>query len=253
MMRAAPGYPPECWAECLRAEQIAPLIAEMRAEFGANEPAKVMRTEGTGDAETVHLIDDPANWLSAADRAAPVAKFAQQNHGAVMPPEVATTSGRCSQCCRTGNIASVGLEGMGQATTVTPCAECLYDIAAGTQVLPQLAVKVETTAGPRRLWWDNARRTPVIVPEGPLQQELNRLAAELVAIGNADPHPFDEHYAAYLNKDRERTMQIGRRLYELGGLQLMMTVLEAVVPHLKAPAGRLHLDHAWHRVGEWRS
>lgn len=179
-------------------------------------------------------------------------EFDQQDHGAVMPPEVKVHPGTCSQCGREGNIATVRLKGMGaEPTTVTPCAECLFDIASGTDVVPVIA-SVETEHGFLRLVWEAETRQPVIVDLVGLENEVNALLEELKMIGWADPHPNDEHYGAFLGADRARTREIGARLDQIGSFRLMVAAYEALRPHLP-PAGPVHLNHAWHEVGDWRS
>lgn len=164
MMQAVPPYPPECWAETADEAEIPALIQEMRAEFGADEPAKVMKADERFGTETVHRIDDPKGRLSRGEATGPVPKFSQEDHGAVMPTVVATVAGTCSQCGRTGRIATLRLVGLGQDITVHPCVECLFDIAAGTDVLPSMEVTVGTDVGMSRVTWDKARRTPRFAP-----------------------------------------------------------------------------------------
>jgi hypothetical protein len=251
MMKAQPGFMPECWAECDHEEQIPPLIREMRQQFGPTEPARIMKVEGVQCIERVFRIDDPANLFTPEEREGPFFEFDQQDHGAKMPPEVKTVVGTCSQCGRTGPVASVHLKGMGQDLTVTPCVECLFDLASGTEVVPVRAT-VETATGPQLLTWHDELKEPLIVDVEGQTREVNALLAELKLIGNADPHPFDEHYGAFLGADRARTREIGQRLYEIGTHQMMQAAYEALREHLP-PAGPVHLNHAWDGVGEWLS
>ena len=96
MMKAVPPYPPECWAECDREAEIDPLIQEMRAAFGADEPAKVMKADERFGTETVFRIDDPKGRFTPEEAESPVFEFTQEDHGAVMPTRngnLATMSG----------------------------------------------------------------------------------------------------------------------------------------------------------------
>jgi hypothetical protein len=142
MMKAVPGHMPECWAECGEGKEIRPLIAGMRARFGPDEPARVMLDDGYGN-ESLFLVDDPKGLFEPGEAEGPHYEFDQQDHGATMPEQVSTHPGTCSQCGRKGDLATVNLEGLGQIKTVTPCAECLFDIAAGTDVVP-IGAMVET-------------------------------------------------------------------------------------------------------------
>lgn len=178
-------------------------------------------------------------------------EFDQQDHGAVMPKEVKAVAGTCSQCGREGSIAAVRLKGMNQDTTVTPCAECLFDIASGTDVVPVIAY-VETPHGFLRMVWEPETRQPVIVDLVGLEKEVHELLEELKRIGWNDPDPFSEHYRAFLGSDRARTREIGERLDRIGTFRLMQAAFEALRPHLP-PAGPVHLNHAWNDVGDWRS
>jgi len=164
MMKARPGFSPECWAECDAAADLAPLIQEMREHTGdPEEPARVLVDDGYGN-ESLYLVDDPAGRFGPGEASAPAYEFDQQDHGAVMPTVVATDPGTCTQCGRKGRVATVRLVGMGQDLTVKPCVECLFDIAAGTDVMPLIEATAKTDAGMSRLSWDPVRKTPRFLP-----------------------------------------------------------------------------------------
>jgi hypothetical protein len=164
MMKPVAGYPAECWAECDHEHEIAPLIAEMRSQFGQNEPARVLRYEGfANERESVFLVDDPAGMFTAEEATGPHFEFDQQDHGAVMPAHVAAPNGTCSQCGRKGPVATVRLIGMGQRKQAFPCAECFFDMAAGTPVLPMMTALVLRDDGKwKRVGWNPVTRQPVI-------------------------------------------------------------------------------------------
>lgn len=256
MMKPVDGYPAECWAECAHERDIAPMIAEMREEFGnPNEPARVLRYEGfANEKETVFLIDDPAGQFTKDEAFGPHYEFDQQEHGAVMPDQVRTENGTCTQCGRKGPIARVRLQGMGQDKEVRPCRECLWDLASGTQVVPIEAFVETTGGGLGRLLWQDQRPVVKIIPPDSRQQEVEALARELVKMGNDDPNLTNEHYDGFLGgRQIDRTREIGQRLFELGGHKLMLMVFETVKPHLKSFAGPKHLEYAWNGIGDWRS
>lgn len=164
MMKPAAGYPAECWAECDKPEEIAPLIAEMRSQFGQNEPARVLHYEGfANEKETVFLVDDPAGMFTKDEAAGPHYEFDQQEHGAVMPEHVALGKGTCSQCGRKNEpVAKVHIIGMGQDVMAHPCRECLSDMAAGTQVFPLTLLVFNDRGNWSQVGWNDRAKKPVI-------------------------------------------------------------------------------------------
>lgn len=164
MMKSVHGYPAECWAECDKPEEIAPLIAEMRKEFGPTEPARVLHYEGfANEKETLFLVDDPAGLFERGEAEAPYYEFDQQEHGAVMPEHVATEAGTCSQCGRKNEpVARVHIIGMGQDVMVRPCRECLYDMASGTEVVPLTLLVYNDRGNWSQVGWDVIAKKPVI-------------------------------------------------------------------------------------------
>lgn len=83
------------------------------------------------------------------------------------------------------------------------------------------------------------------------REEINRLIQELIQIGETDDflserpgHPFN------MQCRHIRARQIGTRLDELGGLELMLYVHNKV----KSRLGKTliaHLEYCWAEIGKW--
>jgi hypothetical protein len=89
------------------------------------------------------------------------------------------------------------------------------------------------------------------IPSGK-RAEVEKLLAELYRIGQAEDF-LSEHPGAAYNRDCRhiRTRQIGARLDELGGINLMSYIHRKVKRKLGKMLGE-HLEAAWHDVGPWR-
>lgn len=90
---------------------------------------------------------------------------------------------------------------------------------------------------------------------GPPQKrpEVENLLAELVKIGQNEDFLSETPGAGFNSQCRNvRSIQIGRRLQEMGGLTLMEWVRFKVKRKLKEQIAS-HLDYAWDRVGDWRA
>jgi len=83
--------------------------------------------------------------------------------------------------------------------------------------------------------------------------EVERLVDELVKIGVKEDYLSEHPGAGYNIQCRHiRAREIGKRLSELGGLDLMNWAFARV----KKKAGKVpasHLEYAWEDVGEWLS
>jgi hypothetical protein len=89
------------------------------------------------------------------------------------------------------------------------------------------------------------------IPSGK-RAEVEKMLAELYRIGQAEDF-LSEHPGAAFNKDCRhiRTRQIGARLDELGGINLMGYIHRKVKRKLGKMLGE-HLEAAWDHVGPWR-
>lgn len=189
-------------------------------------------------------------------------EFDQQDHGATWPQNVVTEDGTCTQCGRKGPVARIQLSGLGQVQNREPCVECFYDLASGTQVVP--AEMIVETSGPvlSRVGWDSAAGEPVLtpLPDDPRQAEAEALVVELVAMAVNDPNVNNEDAHCWLSSEqRPRSVEIGRRLDELGGFDLMLLVHDTVRQELErwgkvdnVPSLVRGLEMAWDDIGEWR-
>ena len=75
-----------------------------------------------------------------------------------------------------------------------------------------------------------------------------RIIAELLAMTQKDTRAQDdEDRSPFLESNRARTKELGERLWEIGGLNLMQEVL-AQMPKYDQP----ELDCAWDSIGDWR-
>jgi hypothetical protein len=88
------------------------------------------------------------------------------------------------------------------------------------------------------------------IPPGS-RAEVQKIMAELLRIGQTEDF-LSEHPGLAYNRDCRhiRTRQLGARLDELGGIQLMGYVHRQVRRKLGKILGE-HLEAAWHQVGEW--
>lgn len=79
----------------------------------------------------------------------------------------------------------------------------------------------------------------------------DRLAAELVAISLLEGF-LNQYGGAEFNEDHRniRAREIGKELYEKGGIQLMLQVRE-LVARARGGVTAHELDWAWHGIGEW--
>lgn len=83
--------------------------------------------------------------------------------------------------------------------------------------------------------------------------EIKGLINKLVKIGKTDDFlslqpggPFDGQLHHREAKD------IGRRVYQIGGLPLMMAV-RMTIQNKMGPVMAEHLDHCWKGVGDWQA
>jgi hypothetical protein len=93
-------------------------------------------------------------------------------------------------------------------------------------------------------------RLPSSVDRG-LREEAERLILELIEIGRKDDY-LSEHPGAGFNGQCHniRARAIGRRLNDIGGLELMEHTRERVRRKLKLNIAS-HLDYAWAEIGKW--
>ena len=84
-----------------------------------------------------------------------------------------------------------------------------------------------------------------------LRQEAEQLIRELIEIGKKDDF-LSERPGGLFNSQCHniRARTIGRRLHEIGGLELMQVARERVRKKLKLNMAS-HLDYAWAKIGEW--
>ncbi len=84
-----------------------------------------------------------------------------------------------------------------------------------------------------------------------LRDEAEQLIVELITIGRKDDY-LSEHPGGLFNGQCHniRARAIGRRLNEIGGLELMQSARERVRRKLKMTMAS-HLDYAWSDIGKW--
>lgn len=84
------------------------------------------------------------------------------------------------------------------------------------------------------------------------KREVNKLLEELIKIGRLDDflslHPGGPFN---IRCHHTRSRQIGERLDEIGGLELMQAARSYVKRKLKATLAE-HLDYCWQDIGEWK-
>ena len=86
-----------------------------------------------------------------------------------------------------------------------------------------------------------------------LRDEAEKLIAELIDIGRKDDF-LSERPGGLFNSQCHniRARAIGRRLNEIGGLELMQVARERVRRKLKMNMAS-HLDYAWTDIGKWKA
>ena len=73
------------------------------------------------------------------------------------------------------------------------------------------------------------------------------IIAELTAMTQADDrHQDDENRSPFLENNRERTKELGERLWEIGKLPLMQKALSQMPKY-----DQHELDCCWDGVGDW--
>lgn len=162
------------------------------------------------------------------------------------PDKVETFPGICSECGTTADLCHAYAVTIGKSRSFTPCAACLEKVRKG-----------ELRPDTRRLYAAGDLIMYQILKLGqeadkPLERlppEAARLITELVHIVRDDPHKGTEFETAFLENTKERTQQIGWKLYELGGHPLMVFA-HAVVLDLFGSSAR-SLEMAWNGCGEW--
>jgi hypothetical protein len=89
------------------------------------------------------------------------------------------------------------------------------------------------------------------IPSGK-RPEVEKMLAELLRIGQTEDFLSERPGGSYNRDCRHiRTCQIGARLHEIGGINLMGYVHRQVKRKLGKTLGE-HLEAAWDRVGDWR-
>lgn len=87
--------------------------------------------------------------------------------------------------------------------------------------------------------------------EGYHKPEVDRLLEELVQIGKKDDYLSERPGAGFNMQCRHiRTREIGKRLDEIGGLELM----EYANRYVKRKNGKTlstHLEYCWVEIGKW--
>lgn len=84
-----------------------------------------------------------------------------------------------------------------------------------------------------------------------LKPEVDRLIEELLQIGKKEDYLSERPGGAFNGQCHHiRTRQIGKRLHEIGGLELMQHAHKQV---RKKAGGQLssHLEYAWNEIGGW--
>ncbi|MBI9044825.1 MAG: hypothetical protein JEZ06_10085 [Anaerolineaceae bacterium] len=83
------------------------------------------------------------------------------------------------------------------------------------------------------------------------KNEVNQMIDELIRIGKTDGylsersgHPFDGHCRHI------RTREIGKRLNDIGGFDLMDFIYKRISKKLNLNLAS-HLEYAWKEIGDW--
>ncbi len=93
---------------------------------------------------------------------------------------------------------------------------------------------------------------PSTVDRG-LREEAEKLITELIDIGRKDDFLSERPGGLFNGQCHNiRARAIGRRLNEIGGLELMQVARERVRRKLKMNMAS-HLDYAWTDIGQWKA
>jgi len=83
--------------------------------------------------------------------------------------------------------------------------------------------------------------------------EVENLLKELITIGKENDFLSERPGFGFSSQCRHiRTIQIGRRLHDMGGLALMEWIRFKIKRKLKVQLAS-HLDYAWDGVGNWKA
>lgn len=76
--------------------------------------------------------------------------------------------------------------------------------------------------------------------------EAKNLVAELMNLSINCNAPIDEYREVFLGENKSRVREIGEKLHELGGYNLMLGAWQCVPKH-----DQLELTYAWDGIGVW--
>jgi hypothetical protein len=83
------------------------------------------------------------------------------------------------------------------------------------------------------------------------QDEVEKLTEELVRIGKTDDFLAERPFGGFnMDKRHIRARDIGQRLFDLGGFELMEYMLKKIRKRLN-PNLASHLSYAWADIGGW--
>jgi len=94
---------------------------------------------------------------------------------------------------------------------------------------------------------------PAIRPlNGHQQQEVETIISELIRIGRGDDFLSLSPGGDYdIQCHHRQARDLGKRLYEMGGIPLMQAVRRRIQRKLKSVLAE-HLDHCWKGIGTWQ-
>jgi hypothetical protein len=131
----------------------------------------------------------------------------------------------------------------------TPYVRLIFNFNEGYQSI-RVTVHDKIQAGEAMGFFSDHFSHPYPSDQG---QVVNKLMDELIRIGVQEDYLSERPGGAYNAQSRHvRTRDIGRRFYEIGGLELMKWAHKKVrkkVSKIKAE----HLEYAWDGVGPWKA
>ena len=89
--------------------------------------------------------------------------------------------------------------------------------------------------------------------KAPYKAEIKKLIDELIVIGKTDeylsivPGGLFDHQCHH-----RQAKEIGKRVHEIGGIELMWAVRQTIRYKLKDVMAE-HLDHCWKGIGSWQA
>ena len=155
--------------------------------------------------------------------------------------------GPCSECGAKGDVLEVAAVKIGHTDRIRPCLACLDKLIKG-EIRPETKRILAVGAG----WQMLQILKPGQEPDKPTENidiAAAGLILELKFMVENDPDKGTENETAFFRGTRPRTREIGQRLYENGGHNLMLRAYYDIRKAYGPSARSLEIN--WSGIGEW--